>query len=243
MPERSFKARGLVLRTRTLGEADRLVTILTFEEGKFEAVARGARKIKSKLAAGIDLFTFGNFNFHRGKTWPIITGQDPIERFNCFREDPDLYPYGLYLNELADRLLSGSENCWEICNLLLESWRSLEQGVDHFMLARAYELKLARAAGYDPHLHSCTRCGSTGPTAFSPRQGGLLCSGCCGTDIIAITPGTLALARRLIETPLNQISLLRPSAIQKKELATITAAFYAHHLDLSDIKSRKLLPH
>jgi DNA repair protein RecO (recombination protein O) len=242
LPERAFKARGLVLRTRYLGEADRLVTILTFEEGKFEAVARGARKIKSKLAAGIDLFTFGNFNFHRGKTWPIITGQDPIERFNRFRDDPDLYPYGLYLNELTDRLLSGSENCQEICNLLLESWRILNQGIDHFMLARAYELKLARAAGYDPHLHSCTSCGSTGPASFSPRQGGLLCSRCCGADVISITPGTLALARRLVETPLDRISLLRPSAVQRKELATITAAFYAHHLDLSDIKSRNMLP-
>ena len=50
MTERIFKAEGLVLRTRPLGEADRLITLLTLEEGKFIAVARGARKIKSKLA-------------------------------------------------------------------------------------------------------------------------------------------------------------------------------------------------
>jgi DNA repair protein RecO (recombination protein O) len=242
LTERAFKATGLVLRTRNLGEADRLVTILTFEEGKLEAVARGARKIKSKLAAGIDLFTFGNYNFHQGRTWPIITGQDPIERFNRFREDPDLYSYGLYLNELTDRLVSGSEKCREISNLLLEGWRCLEQGVDCALLARAYELKLANAAGYNPHLHCCTSCGSTGPSSFSPRQGGLLCSSCSSADVINITPGTLALARRMIETPMEKISLLRPSALQKKELATINAAFYAHHLDLSDIKSRKMLP-
>ncbi len=242
MTERSFKAKGLVLRTRNLGEADRLVTLLTFEEGKFEALAKGARKTKSKLAAGIDLFTYGNYNFHRGKTWPIITGQDPIERFNRFREDPDLYPYGLYLNELTDKLISGCENCIEICSLLLEGWRTLEEGTDANLLCRAYELKLADAAGYHPHLHCCVSCGSTGPTSFSPRQGGLLCSSCSGNDVIKISPGTLALTHRLIQSSLRQVNLLRLSPGQLKELSTINAAFYAHHIDLGEIKSRKMLP-
>ncbi len=242
MSERSFKAKGLVLRTRTLGEADRLVTLLTFEEGKFEAVAKGARKIKSKLAAGIDLFTYGNFNFHQGKTWPIITGQDPIERFNRFREDPDLYPYGLYLNELTDKLISGCENCDAICNLLLTSWRALETGTNCSLLCRAYELKLADLAGYHPHLHSCAGCGSPSSASFSPRQGGLLCSSCCGADVIKISEGTLALARNLLKTSVGKLSLLRPLSGQLEELATINAAFYAHHLDLGEIKSRRLLP-
>ncbi len=242
MSARSFKARGLVLRSRTLGEADRLVTLLTFEAGKFEAVARGARKIKSKLAAGIDLFTFGNFNFHQGKTWPIITGQDPIERFNRFREDPDLYPYGIYLNELTDKLIGGCENCDAICNLLLESWRALENGANSNLLCRAFELKLADLAGYHPHLKSCIGCGSPSSPSFSPRQGGLLCSSCSGVDVIKISPGTLALAQRLIKSPLRQVNLLRPSTLQQKELLTINAAFYAHHIDIGEIKSKNLLP-
>ncbi len=241
MTDRSFKAKGLVLRTRTLGEADRLVMLLTFEVGKFEAVAKGARKIKSKLAAGIDLFTFGNFNFHHGKTWPIITGQDPIERFNRFREDPDLYPYGLYLNELTDKLISGCENCDAICNLLLASWRALEEGTDRNLLCRAYELKLADLAGYHLHLHSCTSCGSPSSATFSPRQGGLLCSRCSDADVIKISEGTLALARHLLKSTVDKLSLLRPLPGQLEELATINAAFYAYHLDLGDIKSRRLL--
>jgi len=241
LSERSFKARGLVLRTRNLGEADRLVTMLTFEEGKFEAVAKGARKIKSKLAAGIDLFTFGNFNFHQGKTWPIVTGQDPIERFNRFREDPDLFPYGLYLNELTDKLISGCEKCDAICNLLLASWRALDGGLDKNLLCRAYELKLADLAGYHPHLHSCAGCGSPSSTFFSPRQGGLLCSKCCGADVINVSEGALALARHLLKSSIEKLTLLRPLPGQLEELATINTAFYAHHLDLGEIKSRRLL--
>ena len=241
MTERIFKAEGLVLRTRILGEADRLVTLLTFEEGKFEAVARGARKINSRLAAGVDLFTYGRFTFHRGKTWPIITGQDPLERFPWFRDDPDLYPYGLYMAELTDRLISGEESSVEYCQLLLDGWRQLGEKGDRFLICRSFELKLAHVAGYSPHLHSCTNCDSEDATVFSPRQGGLLCCHCQGTDVIKMDPGTVALARRLIEAPLSQASLIRPTVDQKRELARVTAAFLTYHLDLGEIKSRRLL--
>jgi DNA repair protein RecO (recombination protein O) len=237
-----FKAEGLVLRTRVLGEADRLVTLLTFEEGKFEAVARGARKIKSRLAAGVDLFTHGCFTFHRGRTWPIITGQDPIERFCWFRDNPDLYPYGLYMAELTDRLVSGEESCVEICRLLLEGWRLLGEEIDPNLLCRAFELKLADTAGYSPHLHCCTICDSEGAEGFSPRHGGLICPQCPGGDLIKIGPDTIALARRLIESPLDQVKIIRSDYRQRAELARITSTFFAYHLDLGELKSRRLLP-
>jgi len=239
--EKLFKAEGLVLRTRVLGEADRLITLLTREEGKFEAVARGARRVKSKLAAGVDLFTHGCYTFHRGKTWPIITGQDAIERFNWFRENPALYAVGLYFSELTDRLISGEEPCPEIFGLLLEAWSLLGEEPDHFLLCRAFELKLARAAGYSPHLDSCINCGQFRINTFSPRQGGMLCRRCRTADAITIDPGTLALLRRLVEAPISQAGRLRPLANQKKELAAVASSFLTYHLDLGEIKSRFFL--
>ncbi len=241
MEKRIYKAEGLILRTRALGEADRLVTLLTWEEGKFEAVARGARKIKSKLAAGVDLFTYGRYTFHRGRTWPIITGQDSLERFIWFREDPDLYPYGLYMAELADRLITGQERCVDVCQLLLEGWRLLGQGGDRFLLCRAFELKLACYTGYSPYLDSCINCASDNAQAFSPREGGLLCQSCQAADVIKLDAGTIALARRLIEAPLAQARMIRPSARQKEELARLNNAFLAYHLDLGELKSKRLL--
>ncbi|MDY6826034.1 MAG: DNA repair protein RecO [Bacillota bacterium] len=241
MREKLFKAEGLVLRTRILGEADRLITLLTREEGKFEAVARGARRVKSKLAAGVDLFTHGRYTFHRGKTWPIITGQDTIDRFNWFRENPDLYAAGLYFSELTDRLISGEEPCPEIYTLLLEAWTLLGENKDRFLLCRSFELQLAHAAGYSPHLDSCINCGEHHVVAFSPRQGGMLCSRCRAADAIDIDQGTLALLRRLVEAPLSQVGLLRLLSNQKKELAAVTAGFLTYHLDLGEIKSRLFL--
>ncbi|MDW7738893.1 MAG: DNA repair protein RecO [Bacillota bacterium] len=241
MRERLFKADGLVLKTRILGEADRLITILTEQEGKLEALAKGARKIKSRLAAGVDLFTYGHYTFHQGKTWPIITGQEAIERFLWFRNDPDLYPYGLYLAELTDRLLSGEESCPDIFHLLFDAWTALGEDVDRDLICRAFELKLFYFSGYNPNLQCCQNCGVEKTSSFSPRQGGMLCSLCCGVDAISIEPGTLALAKRLIESSLSQVKLIRPSVRQQEELNRITTSFINYHLDLGEIKSRRLL--
>ncbi len=242
MTERIFKAEGVVLRTRVLGEADRLVTILTLEKGKFTAVARGARKTKSRLAAGVDYFIHGRYTFHRGKTWPTITSQDTIENFSRFRDDPDLYPYGIYLAEIVDRLVSGEEACPDIFTLIIQGWKMLGKEIDRDLFCRAFELKLADIAGYTPHLQSCSDCGTENTEVFSPRQGSLLCANCRGVDSIKLEPGSIALARRLISAPLNRVNLIRSTARQREELARLTAAFYACHIDLGDIKSRRLLP-
>ncbi len=241
MAGRIFKDEGLVLRTRILGEADRLVTLLTCGGGKFEAVARGARKMKSKLAAGIDLFTRGEYTFHRGKTWPIVTGQFPLERFLWFREDPELYPYGLYLAELTDRLVAGEEPSPELYRLLLEGWRLLGKNCDRVLVLRAFELKFAHYLGYSPGLHYCAGCGSSDTGGFSPREGSLLCLECRPADYINLDSGTIALARRLLETPLQQVAMIRPSGRQKEELARMNNSFFAYHLDLGELKSKRLL--
>jgi len=246
LAERIFKTEGLVLRTRVLGEADRLITLLTLNHGKFAAVARGARKIKSKLAAGVDIFTYGTYTFHRGRTWPIITGLDTIERFPWFREDPELYPYGSYMAELTDRLVIGEEPSPAIFELLLDGWRMLGESKEKFLLCRAFELKLAHSAGYSPCLDFCAMCGSDNwgsekGLTFSPREGGLLCFGCQGAGLIKLDSGTVALARRLLETPLSQVKMIRPSTRQKQELTRMNSLFLAYHLDLGDLKSRHLL--
>ncbi len=242
MAERFIKVEGLVIKTRTLGEADRLVTLLTRDEGKFEAVARGARKTKSKLAAGVDLFAHGRFSLHHGRTWPIVTGCDSLSCFNHFRDDPELYPYGLYLAELANRFVSGEEPCPEIFALLLEGWQLLGSDLDRNLLCRAFELKLAAGGGYNPQLQFCTVCGADHTNLFSPRQGGLVCPVCKEVDALTLEAGTLALARRLITVPLSLVVNLRATAGQKKELAGLVNSFFACHLDLGELKTRRLLP-
>ena len=120
---RYLKDEALVLKSYPLGESDRLITFLSWNRGKIVAVAKGARKTKSKLASGVDLFTHGNYQFYQGRGLALVTGVEVKDRFIYLRQDPELYPYGFYLVELADRLVPESGLCPEVCSLVLEGWR------------------------------------------------------------------------------------------------------------------------
>lgn len=240
--QRVFKAEGLVIRSRPLGEADRLVTILTAQQGIVRAVARGARRTRSRLAAGVDLFTHGRYNFHRGRTWPIVTGQEVLRHFSFYLRQPELYICGLYLGELAENLVAENEPGEAACALLLDAWQVLDDGGDSSMLLRAFELQLTALSGYCPLLTNCTTCGAGDVGAFSPRRGGVVCSRCRRGGDLDCQAGTLALARQLLRTPLSGIAPLRAGTRQKQELDRAMAAFLAYHPGLGAVKSRRLLP-
>ncbi len=242
MVQRNFKTDALILLSRPLGEADRLITFLSWERGKFTAVAKGARKTKSKLAAGVDLFTYGHYQFYQGRNLATLTGQEVKEHYQCFRENPEIYPYGLYLAELADRLISGEEPSQNACALLLEGWRLLGENVDPLLLCRAFELKFMDITGHCPVLGGCLHCGASCAELFSPKQGGLVCRACGNApDGFKIQPGTAALARRLLQAPLDQVKLLRPQAEQLNTLTRVTTAFLRYHLDVGESGSLRLL--
>lgn len=243
MSERSYKTDALVLSSRPLGEADRLIDLLTWERGKITAVARGARKVKSRLAAGVDLFTYGHYQLHRGRSLDLITGQEVREHFTAFREDAALYPYGLFLTELTGRLVRSEEPAPEPCSLLLEGWRLLCDDTlpERMLLCRAFELKLMDLTGFCPYLKGCLLCDTPEALYFSPRQGGLLCRKCAGGDAVRLSAGTVALARRLLEASLEQVKMLRPLALQMRELAGIAAAFRRYHLDIGELRSLQLI--
>lgn len=243
MAERTYKTDALILLSRPLGEADRLVDLLTWERGKITAVARGARKVKSRLAAGVDLFTYGHYQLHRGRSLDLITGQAVKEHFTAFRDDALLYPYGLFLTELAGRLVRSEEPAAGSCSLLLKGWRLLCESAPQarMLFCRAFELKLMELTGFRPHLEGCLLCGAPEALYFSPRQGGLLCRSCTGGDAVKLGAGTVALARRLLEAPLERVKIIRPLAAQMRELSGVAESFRRYHLDPGELRSLKLI--
>ncbi len=242
---RYIKSRALVLKNRPLGESDRLITLLSWEYGKITAVAKGARKIKSKLASGVDLFTYGIYQFYRGQGLAIVTGVDVKERFLYLRQDPDFYSYGMYLMELANRLVPENGLCPEACDLLLEGWRLLPKVADLSLLLRAFELKLLQIAGCTPFFDGCMQCGKPQATLFSVSRGGLVCPECSGRKGFAedflLQAGTVALARTLLKLPLSQILVIRPQLRQEQELSRVTESFMQYHLQIGPMKSLSLV--
>jgi len=241
-----YKTNALVLRTKDYQEADRLVTLLTWEKGKISSIAKGARKTKSKLAAGVELFTHGNFLLYQGKNLDTVTQVEPLHKFYRLRGSLLYYGYGLYFAELLDCFLVESEPNPVFCNMLLAAWQALEtEKVYPPVLARAFEIKLMALLGYRPHLDGCMLCGrSFSNYRFFPGEGGVICLQCasgikgfslpCGGDVVSL--GRYLLATRfacLDESDHNHSAL--------EQLGNILQYFIADHGGKINFKSRLFL--
>ena len=241
---KSCNTLSLILRTRSIGEADRLVTLFTWEKGKIAAVARGARKTRSKLASGVDLFTYAFMSLYRGKSLYTVTQVQVKHRFVTFHGDPLRYAYATYLAELVERFLPEEEPFPEIGDLLWGGWDFLDKGGDPELLCRFFELKILLLGGYAPHLRECSRCLQTAPIAhFSVADGGVLCAACGKNyqNALKISPGTASLGGYLMMCSYEVLFRVKASSGQLKELKKLNLSLMSHYLEIHDCQSLKYL--
>src|SRR5690625_1080684 len=150
-----FKTEGIVLRTRDLGEADKILIIYTKEHGKLSAVARGARRSRSRLLAPSQLFSHSKYLFYKGRSLHSVSQAELANSFRPLREDISRLAYASYLAELLDVFISESEPNAELFRNGLEGF-TLMAGADDLELAsRWFEMNLLAHLGYRPELHYC----------------------------------------------------------------------------------------
>lgn len=239
-----LKTEGLVIRSQSYREADKLLTLFTLEGGKIPAVARGACKTKSKLAASVELFTRGDYLLYMGKTLATVTQAEIKTSFHSFRYDLVKYAYGQYFCELAGRVMEEREPNREVYALLLAVFGSLTKEIDVEILARSFELKLLRILGYMPHLNGCLACSKqNGSYRLSYKEGGVLCSSCSIRDSTAlkISMGNLSLLKKLLNADFTKLKVLKVGSAQKKEIMAINKKFLQYNLRLSTCRSMVFL--
>jgi DNA repair protein RecO (recombination protein O) len=179
-PLRSYRLSALVLRSRNLGEADRLLTLLSAEKGKITAVAKGARKPRSKLAS-LQLFTLATLQLATGKNLDVITQAQIRLSFPTLRAEIPRFTYAGYFTELADAFSETEQKNRHLFDLTVAAIALLERGIDPEKLAREFELKLLDLSGYAPEIEVCVRCAQpidSPAMHFSPALGGIICQAC-----------------------------------------------------------------
>ena len=181
---RSFRVEAVVLRHADWGEADRLLTLYTRERGKVRAIAKGARKIRSRKAGHLEPFTRVTLQLARGHDLLIVTQADTVDAYLPIHENLVKTSHAAYVVELLDRFTyeDDSEN-YNIFRLLTEALTRLEKEADPWLASRYYEVRLLDLLGYRPHLFECANCGreiQAEDQYFSAAQGGTLCPACGG---------------------------------------------------------------
>ncbi|MFC1767380.1 DNA repair protein RecO [Candidatus Margulisiibacteriota bacterium] len=147
-----YKAEAINLRAINLGEADKLVTLFSRGYGKIRAVAKGARRTKSKFGGRLEIFTYNSLLLASGKNLDIVSQCETIESFYRIREGADRLKTGAYFLKLVDLTTEVGQRNDELFDLLLNSLFLLQKAEDLNQLARSFEVKLTNVEGFFPNL-------------------------------------------------------------------------------------------
>jgi DNA repair protein RecO (recombination protein O) len=222
-----YKEQGIVLRTMRLGEADRIVTILTQSTGKIRAVAKGIRKTRSKFGARLDPFTHVDLLLYKGRELDIITQADIITTFRGVRGDYARFAAGEMILEGADRVIEDREPNTRVFMLLLTSLRRLNDlDSDPGSIADSFLLRMTSLAGFRPALSACAECGNQDVARFSIQQGGMVCESCRTGGTIRVSEGTVPYLAALLDG--EQPS---PDAASRAEGSNLVRAYLEYHLN------------
>lgn len=172
---------GIILRETNYKEADKILTVLTRDQGKLTVKARGCRRKNSKLAAACQLLVFSEMTlFQRGE---FITLQEatPVEQFWGVREDFNAFSLASYFAELCQVCAEEGMPHPEILSLLLNSLYALDTlRKPHPLVKLVFELRLMGLIGYEPLLEGCAVCGAAEPEnpCLHLRNGVIHCARC-----------------------------------------------------------------
>ena len=200
---RLYRDRAVVLRQHKLGEADRIVTLLTREHGLVRAVAKGVRRTRSKFGARLEPFAHIDVQLHPGRNLDIVTQVRPIDAFATdIVSDYGRYTCACAVLETAERL-AGEERAPApaLHRLTVGALRAVaDGGRPRELVLDAYLLRAMGIAGWAPALTECARCAAPGPhRAFHVAAGGSVCVHCRPSGSATPPQGVLDLMAALYD--------------------------------------------
>ena len=175
----TYRDEAVVLRTHKLGEADRIITMLSRQRGKIRAVAKGVRRTTSKFGARLEPFSHIDLQFAVGRTLDVVTQVESLHAFGePLTDNYPAYTAGQVMLETADRLVvEENEPAVQQYLLLVGALGVLDRGTNDgprpaTMILDAYLLRALAVAGYAPSFVDCARCGAGRPAlGVLPRRG------------------------------------------------------------------------
>ncbi len=246
MASRTYRAEAIVLKTLDLGEADRILTLLTRHFGKVKAVAKGIRRPTSRLAGYAEPLSHATFHLARGRELDVLTGAESRSTYRVVREDLDRIAAAWYVVEVADRSTAEHAPAAPVFDLVETALRHLEAGHVPSLVCRWWDLHLLDRTGFRPELGVCSRCGSAlreTANGWSPLDGGAVCVTCIDRSVAglpALSVRALKSLRYLLASDFAGAAKLRIDAVLELELERHLRSFLHNVLD-RDIASARLI--
>ena len=237
-----YRDQGIVLRTYKLGEADRIVVLLTRAHGKVRAVAKGVRKTRSKFGAHLEPMSHVAAQFYEGRELDIVTQTESIDHFRAIRDDLDRIARASAMLEAADQMAQERQPAVRLYQMLLGALRELAAR-NSVLVVPGFFWKLLALEGFGPIVDHCATCGRRPPevtlNAFDLGTGGTLCGTCRRGR--AVSPEAVGLLQQILGGQLGA-ALAVPASSATHEVELLATEALEHHLERR-LRSVSLLDH
>lgn len=228
-----YRDEAIVLRTQKLGEADRIVTLLTRGHGKVRAVAKGVRRTSSRFGSRLEPFMVIDAQLYTGRNLDVVTQVETLgAHASAICADYGRYTAGTAMLETAERLVDAErEPALQQFLLLTGAVRALaERAHAPGLVLDSYLLRALAVAGWAPSFADCARCGASGPHhSFAVGLGGAVCATCRPPGAVAPAPETFELLAALLSGDWS----VADAAVDRhrREASGLVAAFLQFHLE------------
>lgn len=221
---RRYTTDAIVLSRFDLGEADRVMTLITPAGGKLKVIAKGIRRPTSRLGGSLEPFAELTVALARGRTFDVVTQVSVGHAWLHLRDDLESTATAWYLAELADRSLEERHAAEPLYALLRRAYELLDAGMAPGRVARWYEMHLLDELGVRPEVDRCVECDrmleADERFRWVPPLGGVLCGACPGPghDRAGLTLAALKLLKAYQRLDIEAIAALRQSEAVEAEV-------------------------
>ncbi len=218
---------GLVIRECSVGESDKLLTVLTADRGKILINAKGVRSIKSKNIALCRMFTYANFEYYErnGRFW--LASGSVTDSFFGLNSDIEGLSLASYICDVANEISGENAPDETLLRAMLNTLYAIEKQLRPIdQIKGAFEFFAAAHSGFLPDLDGCEKCRKTSSESvyLDVMNGSLLCSSCLGSTnmsnvapvmqdgnlytqniLVPITPEVIMAIKYVISAPVNRL--------------------------------------
>ncbi|QNO13550.1 DNA repair protein RecO [Alkalicella caledoniensis] len=241
-----YKTKGIVLKSFPFSEADTIVTIFTKENGKIEMLAKGAKKLKSRLSSSVQPFTLGEYTYYqKNNNLPLLRQADVLDHYKNLMKSLSLTFSTYYICELLDFFLPSAQEQSKVFDLTAKTLDYLNRYPDnHSVILSAFKIKAMALLGYSPQLASCVHCGrghSDNKFIFSIKDGGIICRNCIPQKTAFLAKKEIYLLLLLLKSTFEDILKIDISINDLTVVDSILVRYIKYHCDGRTFKSEDFL--
>ena len=237
MPGSTLKTEAVVLRSIRYGEADRILHLYSAQRGRIGAIAKGARRPRSRFGGRLEPFFRLDLVLHEGRGELLtVTGVSTVDGYPHLRSSGPALAAAARACDAVLRLLDSTEPNPPAYNLLSRYLALLDDptatATARLETALSFRLKLALAAGFSPELSSCARCGEADHlVGFSGGAGGVVCAS-CEAGAFPLAEGAHRFMVEAIGRPLAEAPSAEDPALRQVERAISETLEHHAHVQL-----------